>query len=147
MCIHHYMSHEKWHMFQVSFQMYLISISFFLLPFLWFFNYLVFLETSLLQGGPALYCRADLHCTALKGDMWHPYPLSNIKVSPPKKIKLLFSDPILAPLPNFFWHPPKGFLLVSVLLFASVKRVSVSRMLEYFWQSVVAISCMPIMEL
>ena len=34
-----------------------------------FLNYIGFWETSLLQGGPALYCRAELHCTALKGDM------------------------------------------------------------------------------
>ena len=34
-----------------------------------FFNFFGFWETSLLQGGPALYCRAKLQCTALKGDM------------------------------------------------------------------------------
>ena len=73
--------------------MYLICNSFFFLIFSMFFNYFYFiLETSLLQGGPAPYCRAELHCTALKGDVWHPYPLSNPKVPPPG-----------FPLPFFFY--------------------------------------------
>ena len=95
-CIHPNVSHVKWHMFHVLFQMYLTFIIFLKLSL--FFNYIGLWETSLLQGRPALYCRAELHCTALKGDMWHT-PLSNPQSTIPKhpphqkrKFKLLFSD-------------------------------------------------------
>ena len=92
---------------------YILFLVFFKISF--FLNYLVFWETRLLQEGPALHCRAELHCTALKDDMWHP-PSVTPEVPPQvshhkKKIQFLFSDPILTRphKNNVFEHPKKSF--------------------------------------
>ena len=115
-----------------------------------FFNYIGFWETSLLQGGPVLYYRAELHYTALKGDMWH-IPLSNPQSTPKasprqkRKSKLLFSDPILNP--SIFLDNPKKGLFCYWSFYPHWSRKSVSPVCWIFLHSVVATCCLPIMEL
>ena len=102
------------------------------------------------------YCRADLHSTAeLNCVVLHkkvicdtPTPSVTPKSPPNFPRQKNLNDYFLTQSspPPFFWTP-QGFLMVLVLLSASVKRVSVSRKLEFFLQSVVSICCMPLMEL